>query len=179
VTGQLGNVPCSGGRSLSNSTSVKCSLITGVHNHAKLCLSWNSKSDHSRLFVRSVSFSVCRWWYSFRKVRPMDWTSYLDMRNYSLELQWLIEIQGKIPKHVTYCRTSLGRLQLCLTRIVIGEEQVPQQGLKVPFRDGLLKHVAQDVFKLAKVCSSLVVLHYFQFEGFDFMRLMFIPATAL
>jgi gamma-glutamylcysteine synthetase len=57
--------------------------------------------------------------------------------------------------------------------------KVPQQGLKVPFRDGLLKHVAQDVYKLAKVCSTLVVLHYFQFEGFDFMRLMFIPATAL
>ncbi|CAK9878042.1 unnamed protein product [Sphagnum jensenii] len=28
--------------------------------------------------------------------------------------------------------------------------KVPQQGLKVPFRDGLLKHVAQDVYKLAK-----------------------------
>jgi hypothetical protein len=61
-----------------------------------------------------------------------------------------MEIQDKIPKHVTYSKTSLGRLQLCLTRIVIGEEQVPQQGLKVPFRDGLLKHVAQDVYKLAK-----------------------------
>jgi glutamate--cysteine ligase len=28
--------------------------------------------------------------------------------------------------------------------------KVPQGGLKVPFRDGLLKHVAQDVYKLAK-----------------------------
>ncbi|KAG0588091.1 hypothetical protein KC19_2G215400 [Ceratodon purpureus] len=28
--------------------------------------------------------------------------------------------------------------------------KVPKQGLNVPFRDGLLKHVAQDVFKLAK-----------------------------
>jgi len=41
--------------------------------------------------------------------------------------------------------------------------QVPKQGLNVPFRDGLLKHVAQDIFKLAKVgyemptsCPSLV-----------------------
>lgn len=28
--------------------------------------------------------------------------------------------------------------------------QVPKEGLNVPFRDGLLKHVAQDIFKLAK-----------------------------
>ncbi|CAK9276172.1 unnamed protein product [Sphagnum jensenii] len=28
--------------------------------------------------------------------------------------------------------------------------KVPQQGLQVPFRDGLLKHVAQDVYKLSK-----------------------------
>ncbi|KAG0612156.1 hypothetical protein M758_6G006600 [Ceratodon purpureus] len=28
--------------------------------------------------------------------------------------------------------------------------KVPKQGLNVPFRDGLLKHVAQDIFKLAK-----------------------------
>lgn len=32
--------------------------------------------------------------------------------------------------------------------------QVPKEGLNVPFRDGLLKHVAQDIFKLAKVWTS-------------------------
>jgi len=30
--------------------------------------------------------------------------------------------------------------------------KVPVTGLKTPFRDGLLKHVAEDVLKLAKVC---------------------------
>lgn len=30
-------------------------------------------------------------------------------------------------------------------------EQVPKTGLKTPFRDGLLRHVAEDVLKLAKV----------------------------
>jgi hypothetical protein len=29
--------------------------------------------------------------------------------------------------------------------------QVPKHGLQVPFREGLLQHVAQDVVKLAKV----------------------------
>ncbi len=43
-----------------------------------------------------------------------------------------------------------------------GEEQVPQQGLQVPFRDGLLKHVAQDVYKLSKVCWSFAVLYHLQ-----------------
>ena len=37
----------------------------------------------------------------------------------------------------------------------VGLNQVPKQGLNVPFRDGLLKHVAQDVFKLAKVRAAL------------------------
>lgn len=36
-----------------------------------------------------------------------------------------------------------------------GLYQVPKQGLNVPFRDGLLKHVAQDIFKLAKVWTTL------------------------
>jgi len=35
--------------------------------------------------------------------------------------------------------------------------QVPRQGLNVPFRDGLLKHVAQDIFKLAKVRAVLPI----------------------
>ncbi len=37
---------------------------------------------------------------------------------------------------------------------------MPQQGLQVPFQDGLLKHVAQDVYKLSKVCWSFAVLYH-------------------
>ena len=34
--------------------------------------------------------------------------------------------------------------------------QVPVTGLKTPFRDGLLKHVAEDVLKLAKVKGVII-----------------------
>lgn len=33
--------------------------------------------------------------------------------------------------------------------------QVPKQGLNFPFWDGLLKHVAEDIVKIAKVWAAL------------------------
>lgn len=40
-------------------------------------------------------------------------------------------------------------------------QQVPVTGLKTMFRDGPLKHVAEDVLKLAKVkCVMCLLYHY-------------------
>lgn len=45
--------------------------------------------------------------------------------------------------------------------ILIWFQQVPVTGLKTMFRDGPLKHVAEDVLKLAKVkCVMCLLYHY-------------------
>lgn len=49
--------------------------------------------------------------------------------------------------------------------------QVPQLGLIVPLEDGLLKHVAQDIFELAQVLTSS------QTDGFPLIPCVYWPFT--
>lgn len=57
------------------------------------------------------------------------------------------------------CSVHSGSAHLQLSsRNIFWGFQVPKQGLQVPFRDGMLKHVAQDIYQLAKVCCHQVRL---------------------
>ncbi|KAJ4880823.1 hypothetical protein Rs2_37878 [Raphanus sativus] len=75
----------------------------------------------------------------------LDFSSEADMiRKFRANLALQTNLNGSVCEFAFYQRKA---------KRVSPYEKVPVTGLKTPFTDWLLKHVAKDVLKLAKVCT--------------------------